>query len=108
MKIRPPKLPSSVEQWGEIINGRFCVHKLPSHLILIKDSFGIAESRLKDLLSRNVRECFIFYHELDGEETVTLYKTTVTDWLRGTQWENKLKSGHIELQRLISRGDCKQ
>jgi len=90
--------------FGYCTKGRFIVHKLPEHVIRVYNAFGCGENRLSFFRGMGNDEALIFFHP-SAERTV-LYSTTLSEWLAGSPWDNKMFNGRRETQRLILLDDC--
>lgn len=99
------------EYYGQIIEGKFIVHKTPAHVLNVYRGFGCAEERLKRMRLKGVQDCLIFFHPDD--KTTELYKTTIGNWLRGLIWNGWIMNkwgGKVaqETQRIIPMADCEK
>ena len=90
--------------FGYCANKRFIVHKLPEHLIRVYNAFGCGENRLSFFRGMGNDEALIFFHP--NKDVTELYKTTLSAWLHGTPWDNKMFNGVKETQRLVLLDDC--
>lgn len=97
---------SKQELFGQIQGNKFIVHKLPMHVIQIYQAFGCGEQRLRGMHYQGVREGIILFHP--NREETECYTVDISKWLEGIAWENKLRNGRIERQRLVLIADCKQ
>jgi len=93
----------SVNFWGRVNGSLFIVDKLPKHVFIAYDGFGIDEIRLKSMLMQGVDRALILFHETN--EITRAFKVSLKKWLL---------EGHLLLvkdgrpQRVIEMRHCEE